>query len=64
MRRDEQQVWTVSLLLLLAGLALAAVVYWLTGIVFLVVIFAPPLVAYLLSCCRRTLPRDRHFFAP
>ncbi|MCS7176818.1 MAG: hypothetical protein NZ960_04225 [Candidatus Kapabacteria bacterium] len=44
----ERQAWGLSLLGVLLGLLLAAVVYWLTGVVLLVLVFAPPLVMYLL----------------
>ncbi len=52
-RETERLVWLVSILLLLAGVAVAAVVYWLTGVVLLVLVFAPPLVAYVLRRWRQ-----------
>ncbi len=45
----QRRVWWISALLLLAGIGLAALVYWLTGALVLILVFAPPLVAWWLQ---------------
>lgn len=62
MEEIRRTAWRLSLLLLAAGLIVAAVVYWLTGVVFLVLIFAPPVVGYLLQRWRRRSTVDGYPF--
>ncbi|MDT7923392.1 MAG: hypothetical protein RRA60_01210 [Chlorobiota bacterium] len=45
----QRRVRWISALLLLAGIGLAALVYWLTGALVLILVFAPPLVAWWLQ---------------
>jgi Flp pilus assembly protein TadB len=45
----QRRVQWISALLLLAGIGLAALVYWLTGALVLILVFAPPLVAWWLQ---------------
>jgi|GEM_PF-1207729 len=45
----QRRVWWISALLLLAGIGLAALVYWLTGALVLILVFAPSLVAWWLQ---------------
>lgn len=45
----QRRVRWISALLLLAGIGLAALVYWMTGALVLILVFAPPLVAWWLQ---------------
>ncbi len=64
MQRIERQAWLLSVLGVLAGIVLALVVYWLTGVVLVILVFAPPLVAYLLRRRRRNAWGNGYPLAP
>jgi len=65
MESFERQVWLISLLLLGLGVLLAVVVYMLTGVLLLVLVFAPPVVAHLLQRWRRRrIPHNGYPLGP